>query len=733
MSRARPKSTKKRKTAAKKTAARKQRVTKRFTKSKTEKSFEAETYVESPNVDERELVLLWFRLLARSRGAWLQHLWMSDGDPDGQATVTHAELAGILSDHDSPQAEAEWSARQEPVRRWEAEANEIKELLSTFGNSRFTRLAGVFGLTPDELDLLRLAAAIGFDPALGRVCAYLHDHAGRTYLTEELAARLLKLNRGGVWNAEMNVFRWELIQRRDAGVGEPQALICDPQIRSWLLGRSSLDEVLVPAARVVELSGFLLPEWPVDALVRWIDETLRSEDPRRLRIIVVGPKGAGKRNFAAGVVAQLGMPLLAVDSDAVDESQWNRFFMHVQRQVFLDSGTLAWTGDTITRHRWPANQPLFPLQFVLCEPGSEPTPINGAVDRVVRLSMPEARTREYMWLRSAKQALKWPKDELRKLSEHHRVWPGDIDRATVLGASNPAEAAALVRDSARSRFGNLAQILECPFTEKDLVLPKGLKQLLETISFEAEARQEFWRQDEARRLFPQGRGLVALFSGPSGTGKTMAAQVIARRLTQDLCRVNVAQLVSKWVGETPKNVEQVIRVAAENDVVLFFDEADALFARRSTEIRDAQDRFANTDTAFLLQAIESYPGIAILATNLKTNIDSAFLRRLRYVVEFPKPDASLQRELWAKLVTALAGEDRAEALVPAFELLSSATEVTGAQIKFALLTALFAARAEKKILSAGHLLLGLDRELAKEGRAIGPRHRDRILSLEKAA
>jgi SpoVK/Ycf46/Vps4 family AAA+-type ATPase len=256
---------------------------------------------------------------------------------------------------------------------------------------------------------------------------------------------------------------------------------------------------------------------------------------------------------------------------------------------------------------------------------------------------------------------------------------------------------------------------------------------LEAIAFEADERSDFWRQSAARRLFPQGRGLVTLFSGPSGTGKTMAAQVIAARLTQDLCRVNVAQLVSKWVGETPKNVEQVIRVAAEHDVVLFFDEADALFARRSTEIRDAQDRFANTDTAYLLQAIESYPGIAILATNLKTNIDAAFLRRLRYLVEFPKPDANLQHTLWTKLVTGLAGEARAKALDSAFALLSTVSDVTGAQIKFAVLAALFAARAENKPLNANHLLTGLDRELAKEGRAIGPRERDRILNVKEAA
>jgi SpoVK/Ycf46/Vps4 family AAA+-type ATPase len=289
-----------------------------------------------------------------------------------------------------------------------------------------------------------------------------------------------------------------------------------------------------------------------------------------------------------------------------------------------------------------------------------------------------------------------------------------------------------VREAARSRFGNLAQILETPFTSDDLVLPEGLKQLLEAIAFEAEERVAFWQEPEPRRLFPQGRGLIALFSGPSGTGKTMAAQVIAARLGQDLCRVNIAQLVSKWVGETPKNLEQVIRVAAENNVVLFFDEADALFARRAAEVRDAQDKFANTDTAFLLQAIESYPGVAILATNLKTNMDPAFLRRLRYLVEFPKPDAALQRTLWTKLVTALAGEKRAKALTPVLELFSAATEATGAQIKFAILGGLFAARANGKQLNVRHLLTGLDRELGKEGRAIGPRERERILKAEEA-
>jgi ATPase family associated with various cellular activities (AAA) len=688
---------------------------------------------DEPAINETELVLTWFRLLARCRGAWLQHLWMNEASIDGRSAVTHAELAGILADQDSLEAEREWSSSQEPVSLWRKEAGEIKRALESNDASRYARLARIFRLTPVELDLLRLASAVAFDPSLGRVCAYLQDHSGQTYLTEELGSRLLSIDRAGIWTPEMNVFRWDLIQRHETATGEPTALICDPQIANWLLGRRTLDEALIGAARLVEASGSALSEWPVEEIATWIRESLEKAEPQSLRVIVVAPRGGGKRDFAAAVGQYLGLPLLIVDADQIDESNWQRVFLHAQRQVFLDPTVLAWAGESSSRRSWPTGQLLFPIQFVLCEPGAEPAPFNSTVDRRVVLPMPAAATRERLWRESSAEAKRWPEDELRRLASHHTVWPGDISLAAKLGATTPSEASLLVRSAARSRFGNLAQILDCSFTPDDLVLPEAVKQLLESISFEAEDRADFWQQKEAARLCPLGQGLIALFSGPTGTGKTMAAQVIAARLSQDLCRVNVAQLVSKWVGETPKNVEQVIRVAAENNVVLFFDEADALFARRSTEIRDAQDKFANTDTAFLLQAIESYPGIAILATNLKSNIDSAFVRRIRYIVEFPKPDAKLQLVLWNKLVTALAGEQRAKALAPVCELLSASTEATGAQIKFGLLAALFAARADGLPLNARHLLLGMDRELAKEGRAIGPRERDKILKLEEQA
>jgi SpoVK/Ycf46/Vps4 family AAA+-type ATPase len=159
--------------------------------------------------------------------------------------------------------------------------------------------------------------------------------------------------------------------------------------------------------------------------------------------------------------------------------------------------------------------------------------------------------------------------------------------------------------------------------------------------------------------------------------------------------------------------------------VLLFDEADALFGKR-TEIKDAHDRFANTDTNYLLQAIEAYRGVAILATNRKANMDPGFTRRLRYVLEFARPDAAHRQHLWERLLGELAGPERLRALAALVQGLAASVDVSGGQIKFAVLTALFAARRDGAPLSAQHLLYGLERELAKEGRALTGPERERL-------
>ncbi len=185
------------------------------------------------------------------------------------------------------------------------------------------------------------------------------------------------------------------------------------------------------------------------------------------------------------------------------------------------------------------------------------------------------------------------------------------------------------------------------------------------------------------------------------------------------------------MGETAQNLERILSRAAHMDIVLLFDEADALFGKR-TEIKEANDRFANTDTNYLLQALESYAGVALLATNKRANLDPAFIRRLRYVLEFSRPDAAQRREIWQRVIGELAGVEAVHALSRSMDRLAEDVDSTGAQIKYAVLSAIFAARRDSSPLRPEHLLRGLDRELMKEGRALNERERERLFANGRA-
>lgn len=216
--------------------------------------------------------------------------------------------------------------------------------------------------------------------------------------------------------------------------------------------------------------------------------------------------------------------------------------------------------------------------------------------------------------------------------------------------------------------------------------------------------------------FAQGRserrGVRLLFAGPPGTGKTLAAEVMARELGVDLLVVDLASLVSKWLGETEKNLAAVFEVAERSRALLLFDEADALFARR-TENRDAHDRYANLETAYLLQRLERYESIAVLTTNLRANLDAAFARRFEFIVEFPEPDAAAREALWRLHLPATAP------LAPDVDLAELAAwyAISGAQIKNAALAAAFLAASGSTAIHQRHFLLAIEREFDKAGRA----------------
>jgi hypothetical protein len=460
----------------------------------------------------------------------------------------------------------------------------------------------------------------------------------------------------------------------------------------------------------------------VEAACGWMHGVVTKGGHARLH--VVGSPGAGRRTFAACVAEQLGLPLLAVDADAVSNEAWPDVVLAANRQAFLDGCALAWQGEGAATRRWPDLPAPFPVQFLIGEAGPA-VALPGAVDHMIELPPLDVAGRAAMWRQHVPEATGWPEDDLTAIAAQHRLTPGEIAEVGTRRPATVADAGTLVRERSRHRLGELARWVESPFAWDDLVVPRTIRDALEDLVYEARHRAAFWEQPAAQRLFPQGRGLFALFTGTPGTGKTMAAQVVASTLDLDLFRISLATVVSKYVGETAKNLQRTLARAEEMDAVLLFDEADALFGKR-TEIKDAHDRFANTDTNYLLQAIEAYRGIAILASNKKANIDPAFTRRLRWVLEFPRPDVVQRRALWGRLLHELAGAAAAGALEPRLDAVAATIDVTGAQIKFAILAALFAAQREGGELAPRHLVRGLERELLKEGRALSDRDRERL-------
>jgi adenylate kinase family enzyme len=665
---------------------------------------------------EARTILTRFRLLARARIVWLHHL---------RADTSEVDL--LLDDADSPEAESDWIASQDWAGEWMAELQDAEGSLAGDPADRLTRLRQIFGIDDEECDLLQACLAVSLDPSLLRLCAYLQDRADREFMTEELAARLYRHGRRGTWSAQSAVYRWALVVSRPTGAGDPHLIECDPQIRDWLLGQHTLQNHLVGVTRLREEPS--VPDsWPLQQTAATLETRLSAAVPGRLRVAVQGARGSGRRTFAAAVSARLRMPMLEIDVDGLGDAEWREVYVMAQRQAYLDGCAVCWSGELPLSRAWPRLDAPFPLQFVTVDGFAELPAVEGLTDIRVRMPHLSVEERSALWQVHIPASRDWPEEELRELSERYPVYAGDIAAVAEYGVTSAEEAAQRVREASRGRLGNLAQWLRCGFEWDDLVASPGLKEALEDIVYEANHRVTFWEQATAQRLFPQGQGLMALLSGPPGTGKTMAAQVVAGKLGYDLFRVDLAGVVSKWVGETSQNFERILTRAADMHAILLFDECDAIFSKRTTDVRDAQDKFANTDAAYLLQAIEDYPGIALMATNQKGNIDPAFIRRLRYVLEFSRPDAAQRLEIWRKVVMALAGEDRVAVLEDALRSLAEGVDATGAQIKFATLGAVFAARRDGVPLEPRHLLRGLDRELGKDGRVLGPRERERMLS-----
>ena len=678
-----------------------------------------------------ERMLKRVRLKARCRMAWLRKLWAEEGEPAGHALVSHSEVEAVLADRDCPQAEAKWLAETDQLVDLRAELSQVEQAIAGERNSRWSLLCQIFSIAPEDADLLQACIGMQVDPTLTRLYAYLQDHPTRTYVTEDLVRRLFGYGRNRICHSESPLRLWSLVREKEVAPGDPTLFAVDPTVCDWLMGKTTLDPLLVGKA-VLREPLQPVQDWPVKETVNLITRHVNQASRGRVRIALSGPPGSGRHTLAAVIASQLGMTVLAIDSDRIEPEWWQETYLRAQRQAFLDRTALCWSGAFIRDRSWPRQIVPFPVQFVVLELGQAIPGHPDLVDHRIEMPALAIDERRALWKHYIPESTTWTASEFARLVNQHQLTVGDIAAVASKQITTLAEVESCVRESARYRLGELAQRVECPFRWDDLVLPDRVGEILRDFLFEAEDRTTFWEREAARRLFPQGRGLMALFSGPSGTGKTMAAQVMAAELGLDLFRIDLAAVVSKYVGETSKNLERILSRAQHMDVVLLFDEADALLGKR-TEIKDAHDRFANTDTNYLLQALEDYRGIAILSTNRKNNIDEAFIRRIRYVVEFPRPDAAQRLILWQRVIGELSGEailttkvtdDRT--LLTDIKTLANTIELTGAQIKYAVLAAMFAARRERETLCMKHLLRGIDRELMKEGRVLTERERERL-------
>ncbi|HLT35071.1 MAG TPA: AAA family ATPase, partial [Enhygromyxa sp.] len=471
---------------------------------------------------------------------------------------------------DEPDAEHDFYAEHEPLAPINQRIAELERIVGDAQANPLHDIATLFGLTPTEIDLLMTCIAPTLEPAVAELYGRLHGHR---YATEPLAARLFGWGRRPMWSPAGGLATWALIQAVDAGPGQARPLLVDPHLFACMQGEFGVDAELVGVASLIPARS-PLDSWPLASICARIETSLEHQQP--LRVVVVGPEACGRRSFAAAVAQRLDVRALAIDCDDIDDDHWPAAYVRVIRLALISGVIPVWYGERIDR-RWPKSIPPTSLQFVICEDPSKLRPQAGVVDERVVIPSPSLDERRMLWRMMVPSSAAWPDETRERLAARHRLTVGDIAEIGRRLPSDAGSAARHAREQTRGRLGELGQLLDCPFDWDDLVLADKLRETLEDFTFEASERAVFWEAPEPRRLFPRGTGLVALLTGPPGTGKTMAAQVVAAELELDLFRINLATVISKYIGETAKNLDRIFSRAARMNAVLLFDEADALF------------------------------------------------------------------------------------------------------------------------------------------------------------
>jgi hypothetical protein len=542
-------------------------------------------------------------------------------------------------------------------------------------------LCAAFGLSPFERDVLLLCAGMELDSTFPSLCAAAQGQQQRALPTFSLALAALPEAHWSALTPVAPLRHWRLIE---VGVGEAltaSPLRIDERALHYLAGLSYLDE---------RLQGLLdlqpAPEDPPPlhrALAERVVGVWEQSGPGGLPVIHLGgDDGAGKRSVAALACAELGMQLRTLRAaDAPQNTAEREALSRLwEREATLNRSVLLVECDDVEKERAALSFLDHTRGFLLA---ASREPLRLRRRRVTRLEVnkPDAAEQRRLWQASLGPLATHLDGRLEALISQFDLGMEEIsdaiancglriadcgleiedqgsgieDRGSKTKDGDPQSAIDRLWDAcrlgARARLDDLAQRIEPVADWDDLVLPAFQLQTLRDIPAQSRQRTRVYQSWGFASKGERGLGISALFAGVSGTGKTMAAEVLARELRLDLYRIDLSQVVSKYIGETEKNLRRVFDAAEAGGAVLLFDEADALFGKRS-EVKDSHDRYANIEISYLLQRMETYRGLAILTTNMKSVLDVSFLRRLRFVVQFPFPDAELRAEIWRRVFPA---------------------------------------------------------------------------------
>lgn len=616
------------------------------------------------------------------------------------------------------------------------------------------RLSQLFQLTPFEENCILTCLAPELDRKYEKLYAFLQDDVMRKKPSVDLVLNLHchtvqeKLEARLAFEPQAPVQKCRLLQTSSSSPDGPAPLLScflklDDRIVNFLLGFGQIDARLEPVARLVtpraDLNHVVFAEKIQNRVSGFVQSHFSKIGSLGESVVLhlYGPYGSGKQVLAEAVSHDLGLPLIVADIGKMldspfpfEESMWL-----IGRELVLQPVVLCLVGfDYLLtdedKYRcqlkllFEVIRTFSCLTFLLGSRSWNPQGlINKNIFIEIEFPVPGDVVRKQIW-ESLKSRYQFVSDvDLGALAVKFRFTPGQIRDALVTAQSqahwrlpddgriNMTDLYTACRSQSNKKLGALAPKIKTRYNWRDIILPADQTNQLGEIVNQVKYRHLVYGEWGFDRKLSHGKGLNVLFYGPPGTGKTMAAEVIANEVSQDLYKIDLSQVVSKYIGETEKNLERIFREAQASNAILFFDEADALFGKRS-EVKDAHDRYANVEIAYLLQKMDEYDGIVILATNLRQHMDEAFVRRIHIIVEFPFPDEEYRRRIWEAVFPREAplGDD------VDFGYLAREIRMAGGNIKNIALAAAFYAAGDGGIIRMPHLVQAVRREHQKLGR-----------------